>query len=74
VYSPEVQKIVGPIPDYAIGICCCFAIKQAAFRSKNKDWWLRVKSFVSDWSHISTCLLLFQWGSTKKKPQLNIMV
>ena len=44
---------------YKIGICC-FPAKQAALRSKNKDWLTQNQNNVSEWSDMSTRGLLFQ--------------
>jgi hypothetical protein len=44
--------------DYTIGICC-FSAKNAALRSKSKDWLARNQNNVSEWSDISTVRLLF---------------
>ncbi len=44
---------------YKIGICC-FSAKQAALRSKSKDWLARNQDNVSEWSDMSICILLFQ--------------
>ena len=39
---------------------CCFSAKHAALRSKSKDWLARNQDTVSEWSDISTGVLLFQ--------------
>jgi len=44
--------------DYKIGICC-FSAKNAALRSKSKDWLARNQNNVSEWIDISTGRLLF---------------
>jgi hypothetical protein len=52
---------------YRIGTCiCCFSAKHTALRSKSKNWLPRNQNNVSEWSHISTCRLLFQYASTIK--------
>ena len=43
--------------EYKIGICC-FSAKNAALRRKSKDWLARNQNNVSEWSDISTQLLL----------------
>jgi hypothetical protein len=48
---------------YKIGICC-FSAKYAALRSKSKDWLARNQNNVSEWSDMSTHVLLFQWANT----------
>ena len=48
----------GQTNDYEIGICC-FSSKHAAQRSKSKDWLAQNKDNVSEWSIMSTCVLLF---------------
>jgi hypothetical protein len=45
--------------DYKIGICC-FSSKQAALRSKSKDWLAQNQNNVSEWSDMSIRRLLFQ--------------
>jgi hypothetical protein len=45
--------------DYEIGICC-FSAKDAALRSKSKDWFARNQNNVSEWGDISIHGLLFQ--------------
>ena len=45
--------------DYKIGICC-FSAKNAALRSKSKDWLARNQNNVSEWSDMSIRGLLFQ--------------
>jgi hypothetical protein len=49
----------GQTKDYKIGICC-FSVKHAALRRKNKDWLARNQNNVSKWSDMSTPGLLFQ--------------
>ena len=39
---------------------CCFFAKHAALRSKSKDWLARNQDTVSEWSDMSTRVLLFQ--------------
>jgi hypothetical protein len=51
--------------DYEIGICC-FSAKDAALRSKSKDWFARNQNNVSEWGDMSIHGLLFQWASTIK--------
>ena len=46
----------GQTKDYKIGICC-FSSKQAALKSKSKDWLSQNKDNVSE---------LFQWTNTIK--------
>ena len=53
--------------DCKIGICC-FSVKHAALRSKNKDLLDRNQNNVSEWSDMSIRGLLFQWASTIKIP------
>jgi hypothetical protein len=60
------------IKDYKIGMCC-FSAKHAALRRKSKDWLVRNRNNVSEWSDISTRGLLFQWASTIKI-QLSVLV
>jgi hypothetical protein len=57
----------GQTKNYKIGICC-FSTKNAALRSKSKDWLARNHNNVSEWSDMSTRGLLFQWASTIKIP------
>ena len=45
--------------DYEIGICF-FSAKHAALRRKSKDWLARNQDNVSEWSDMSTHVLLFQ--------------
>jgi hypothetical protein len=45
--------------DYEIGICC-FSAKDAALRSKSKDWFARNQNNVSEWGDMSIHGLLFQ--------------
>ena len=56
---------LGHTKDYKIGICC-FSAKHTALRRKSKDWLVRNQNNVSEWSHMSTRRLLFQWTSTIK--------
>jgi hypothetical protein len=51
--------------DYKMGICC-FSAKQAALRTKSKDWLDRNQDHVLEWSDMSNCKLLFQWANTIK--------
>ena len=44
---------LGQTKDYKIGICC-FSAKNAALRSKNKDWLVRNQNNVSEWSDART--------------------
>ena len=62
----------GQIKDYKIGICC-FSAKNAALRSKSKDWLARNKDNVSKWGNMSIRGLLFQWARTTKI-QLSVLV
>jgi hypothetical protein len=57
---------------YIIGICW-FSAKHAAFRRENTHWLARNQDNVSEWSDMSTCVLLFQLASTIKI-QLNVLV
>ena len=50
---------LGQTKDYKIDICC-FSAKHAALRKKSKDWLARNQNNVSEWSDISTRVLLFQ--------------
>ena len=50
-------------PKIEIGICCFFA-KQAALRSKSKDWLALNQDNVFKWRDKPTCKLLLQWAST----------
>jgi hypothetical protein len=56
---------LGHTKDYKIGICC-FSTKQAALRSKRKDWLDRNQDNLSEWSYMPTRRLLFQCASTIK--------
>ena len=47
----------GQTKDYKISICC-FTAKQAALRSKSKDWLAR--NNVSEWSDMSTVVSVSQ--------------
>jgi hypothetical protein len=49
----------GQTKDYKISICC-FSLKQAPLKSKNKDWLARNQDHVSEWSDMSTRELLCQ--------------
>jgi hypothetical protein len=49
----------GQTKDYKIGICC-FSAKYTAFRRLSKDWLARNRNNVSEWSDMSTRILLFQ--------------
>ena len=51
--------------DYKIGICCFFA-KNAALRSKGKDWLARTQDNMSKCSNMAIRGLLFQWASIIK--------
>ena len=62
----------GQTKDYKIGICC-FSIKHAALRGKNKDWLAKNQDNVSKWSDMSTHKLLFQ-GVCTIKIQLTVFV
>ena len=62
----------GQIKDYKIGICC-FSVKHATLRRKNKDWSARNQNNVSEWSDMSTRGLRFQWASNIKS-QLSVLV
>ena len=44
---------------------CCFSAKHTTLRRKSKDW-SRNQVTVSEWSNISTRVLLFHWTSTIK--------
>lgn len=46
---------------------CCFSFKQPGLRLKSKDWFARNQDHVSEWREMSTCQLLFQCASPKKK-------
>jgi len=45
---------------------CCFSAKNAALRRKSKDWLAWNQDNVSEWGHMSSHGLLFQWASTIK--------
>ena len=62
----------GQTKDYKISMCC-FSLKQAPLKSKNKDWLARNQDHVSEWSDMSTRGLLCQWVSTLKI-QLSVLV
>ena len=49
----------GQTKDYKIGICC-FSVKHAALRKKSNDLLARNQNNVSEWSDMSTRVLLFQ--------------
>jgi hypothetical protein len=49
----------GQTKDFKIGICC-FSARHAALRRKSKDWLDRNQNNVSEWSDMSTRVLLFQ--------------
>ena len=49
----------GQTNDNKIGICC-FSAKYAALRRNSKDWLVRNRDNVSEWSDMSTRGLLFQ--------------
>ena len=55
----------GQTKDYIFRICCLSA-NHAALRSKSKDWLARNEGNVSEWSHMFTRGLLFQWATTIK--------
>jgi hypothetical protein len=52
---------------------CCFSAKNAALRSKTKDWLAGNQDNMSERSNMSTRRLLFQWASTIKN-QLSMLV
>jgi hypothetical protein len=62
----------GQTKDYKIGICC-FSIKHAALRGKNKDWLAKNQDNVSKCSDMSTYKLLLQ-GVCTIKIQLTVFV
>ena len=62
VVDRELEPWSGQTKDYKIGICC-FSTKEAALRSKNKDWLARNQKDVSEWDDMSIHGLLFQWDS-----------
>jgi hypothetical protein len=62
VVDRELEPWSGQTKDYKIGICC-FSTKEAALRSKNKDWLARNQNDVSEWDDMSIRGLLFQWDS-----------
>ena len=45
--------------DYTIGFCC-FSVKHAALRRKNKDWLARNQDNMSEWDNMSIRELSFQ--------------
>ena len=51
----------GQTKDYKIGIWC-FSTKNAALKSKGKDWLARNQNNLLEWSDMSTCILLYQWA------------
>ena len=53
-------------------LCMCFSAKDAVLRRKCKDW-LSQNQNVSEWIHMSTCGLMFQWASTKTI-QISVLV
>jgi len=53
------QPLSGRTKDYKISICHLSA-KDAAFRSKSKDWLAQNQDNVSEWSNMSTREILFQ--------------
>ena len=55
VFDPQ----LGQTKDYKIGICC-FSAKDAALRSKSKDWLAWNQDNVSEWGDMSIRRLLFQ--------------
>jgi hypothetical protein len=54
---------LGQTKEYKIGMCC-FSVKHAALRRKNKDWLVWNQDNLSEWDDMSICGLLFQWCST----------
>jgi hypothetical protein len=55
----ELESWPSQTKDYEIGICC-FSAKQAALRSKSKDWLSWNQDNVSVWSDMPSRRLLFQ--------------
>jgi hypothetical protein len=55
----EFELRSGHTKDNEIGICC-FSAKYAALKGKSKDWLARNQNNVSEWSDMSTHVLLFQ--------------
>ena len=55
----ELESLSGQTKDYEIGMCC-FSVKDAVLRRRNKDWLARNQNNVSEWSDMSTRGLLFQ--------------
>ena len=55
----------GQTKDYEIGICC-FSARHAALKRKKKKWLAQNQNTVSEWGHMSTRGLLFEWASTIK--------
>ena len=50
---------LGQTKDYKIGVCCLFA-KDLPLRKKSKDKLARNQNNMSEWSSMSTHVLLFQ--------------
>ena len=50
--------ITGQTKDNKIGICC-FSTKHTALRSKNKGWLAHNRDNASEWTDMSTLVLLF---------------
>ena len=59
VVDRGLQFRLGQTKDYNIGMCC-FSTKQAALRSKSKDWLARNQDNVSEWGDMPIRRLLFQ--------------
>jgi hypothetical protein len=57
------QPRSGQTKDYKISMCF-FSAKHAALRKKSKDWLVRNRDNVSEWSDMSIRGLLFQRAST----------
>jgi hypothetical protein len=66
------ESRTGQTKDCKTGICS-FSTKHTTLRRKSKDWFARNQVNVSEWSHMSTHGLLFQWASTIKI-QLSVLV
>ena len=47
----------GQTKDIKIGICC-FSAKHATLRKKSKDWLARNQNNLSEWSDMSTVVLV----------------
>jgi hypothetical protein len=62
----------GQTKHYKIGICC-FSAKHPVLRRKGKDWLARNQNNVSEWSDMSTRVVLFQWAISVKI-QLSVLV